>query len=399
MKFMKKIPTTTSSFRQIIEENYLYIDKTEAIYNLINSDSYYFLSRPRRFGKSLLISTLSELFAGNRHLFKGLWIDSSDYSWPQHPVISFDFSSITYSSSEDFKKSLAYDLDLKAKSLSIDITEASNPGDKLKTLVQQLARQNKVVILIDEYDYPLVSNITNIPLAQEILKIMSSFFGILKSLNPLVHAIFITGVSKFAKASVFSGLNNLNDISLDPIAATLLGFTEQELNTYFTPYVNSLAQLKGIPVDEIKNKTRHWYNGYRFSKLPEKVYNPFSVHYLFKKNEFTNYWFESGTPSFLIKIMAQQNCTLSDIEQFQFTTKSLGSFSLDRLPLIPLLFQTGYLTIDTYTIETDAYTLAFPNFEVKESFTLHLLGAFSQTDLVVIETIIPSLTSALENNA
>ncbi|MBA3751585.1 AAA family ATPase [Candidatus Dependentiae bacterium] len=396
---MKKIPTTTSSFRQIIEENYLYIDKTELIYNLISSDFYYFLARPRRFGKSLLISTLSELFSGNRDLFKGLWIDSSDYSWAPYPVISLDFSSIDNSSSENFKKSLALRLELKAEEYAIDLTGSSTPGDKLYMLVTKLAQQSKVVILIDEYDYPLVSNITDIPVAQEILKALSSFFSILKSLNPLVHAIFITGVSKFAKASVFSGLNNLNDISLDPIAATLLGFTEQELDTYFTSFITTLARLKGIPVEEIKNKTRHWYNGYRFSKVPEKVYNPFSVHYLLKKNEFTNYWFESGTPSFLIKIMTQQNCTLTDIEQFQFTTKSLGSFALDQLPLIPLLFQTGYLTINTYTPETDSYTLVFPNFEVKESFTLHLLGAFSQTDLAIIETIIPSLTSALENNA
>ncbi len=393
---MKKIPTATSSFKNIIEEGYLYIDKTQSIYSLVTNDDYYFLSRPRRFGKSLLISTLEQLFLGNKELFKGLWIHSSNYDWPKHPVITLDFSALRNESAEKLEQSLASRIDLKAHELNIDVSPFSDSGDKLEWLVKKLAEKNKVVILIDEYDYPVLNTINNLELAQANLKVMSSFFTVIKALNRFIRTVVITGVSQFSKANVFSGLNNLNDISLDPIAATLLGYTEQEITTYFSSYIKELAAIKNRPAEEIQKDMRIWYNGYRFSKITDKVYNPFSVHFLFKKNEFANYWFKSGIPTFLVNLLAKENFSLKDIEQSEFSINTLESFALDKLPLVATLFQTGFLTIQDYNEKKRSYTLNFPNFEVKESFTLYLFSAFSKANLADIERLIPTLQEALK---
>ena len=295
----KKITTTVSSFEDHIKEGYLYIDKTKQIYDLITNDKYYFLARPRRFGKTLLLSTLKEIFSGNRELFKGLWIDSSDYNWKPYPVISLDFSTLNSSTPEKLEESLAYDLHLKAKKLSIPFKESNDPINILKAIVSHLVEKNKIVILIDEYDAPIIKNVHKPEVMKENLEILKNFFSTMKGLSvDSLHAFFITGVSQIPKASIFSGINNPKNISLDSRAATLLGYTKEELLSYFSEPIARMATAENTSQEELVEKIQFWYNGYRFSEKDETVYNPFSVHYLFDRSKFANYWFNSGTPSF-----------------------------------------------------------------------------------------------------
>lgn len=363
----------------MVLENYLYIDKTRRIFELVKDDRYFFLSRPRRFGKSLLISTLEEFFLGNRDLFKGLWLEKADYGWPKHPVISLNFSDLDIDSATELKQSLALALDELAEDFGIDLSKYPTPGSKLKRLVKNLSEKNSVVILVDEYDYPLLNNLSNLKVAEANRKVLRNFFSVVKSLDRYLRAIFITGVSKFSKTSIFSGLNNLNDISIDPVAADLLGYTEVELDNYLEPYIAQLAEKEQKTVTVIRQEITQWYNGYRFSEAPIRVYNPFSVLYLLKKNKFTNYWFESGTPSYLVDLLAQQNYTLENIENAELSRKSLGTFDIGNLPLITLLFQTGYLTIHDYNSKDHTYKLDYPNKEVRESLAMCRLATSNAT--------------------
>lgn len=229
---MKRLPVDVSNFELMIQGDYLYIDKTKNIYDLITKRRLYFLSRPRRFGKSLLISTLKEIFSGNKKLFKDLWIGKhSDYTWPEHPVLNFDLSNLSFGTAEQFETRLSESFDKIGKKFGIDTTHVTLPGSKLKNLIEDLSEKNRVVILIDEYDAPLLANLNNLEKAQDIQKIMRNIFSIIKSMDSqgYVHALFVTGVTKFSKTSLFSGFNNLNDMTLEPGAAGLLGYTKNIL--------------------------------------------------------------------------------------------------------------------------------------------------------------------------
>ncbi len=395
---MKKLPVDVSDFETLIRENYLYVDKTRLIYDLVTGGKHYFLSRPRRFGKTLLISTLKALFAGRRDLFKDLWIDSSDYAWESHPVISLDFSTLDSSSPEDFKKSLAYDLDLKAKKLSIDTSGSSSPSDKLKAIILELVEKNKVVILVDEYDYPIINMVQKPEVWEGNLEIIKNFFTVIKGLSNNVRALFITGVSQIPKASIFSGLNNPNNISLDPRAACLLGYTKEEVLSYFSENITQLAFHKNKSQEELLDMIRFWYNGYRFSPLEEKVYNPFSLHYLFAKSEFANYWFNSATPSFLIELLKKNEYVFEKPEQVPVSGESLSLLTIENPKLIPLLFQTGYITISSYDEETQSYTLNYPNYEVQQAYSLSLMAAITHKDSDTIRDIARHIRQALIEN-
>ncbi|MBA3535579.1 MAG: AAA family ATPase [Tatlockia sp.] len=367
---MKNLPRDVSDFKKMITQNYLYVDKTEYIYNLYaTGDTHHFLSRPRRFGKSLLVSTLKELFSGNKELFKDLWIGNSDYDWQEHPVIYLDFSIIDHETAPELKLSLVWTLKKIAQSYSIDISDAPSLGLQLTSLVQQLAKINKVVILVDEYDKPLLDHLGNRVRAQAQQAILKSFYDTIKGLNSYLHAVFITGVSKFSKTSIFSGINNLIDITMEPEAAALLGYTKHEIDLYFNEYVSDLANDKNMSTEQVMQEMKLWYDGYQFSeRASEKIYNPYSVLYYLKTKKRANYWFNSGTPSFLINLIKHQYSSLEDIKDIELSADSLGTFDIDNIPLIPLLFQTGYLTITGYDPITEKYQLNYPNVEVSESF-------------------------------
>ncbi|MBA2368882.1 MAG: AAA family ATPase [Candidatus Protochlamydia sp.] len=394
---MKRLPIDVSSFDTIVLGNYIYIDKTEAIYNLITAGRYYFLSRPRRFGKSLLISTLSQLFQGKNEFFKGLWIyENSPYDWQEYPVIHLDFSLLAYAQPGELKLSLSWLVTHIAKEYGVDVSDAPFPGNKIQILIEELSRRNKVVILIDEYDYPVINSLSYPEVASENRSTLRQFFSALKGLDRHLHAIFLTGVSKFSKTSIFSGFNNLNDITLDPVASTLLGYTKREILENFSENIAHIAREKEVCPEKIMDEMTLWYDGYRFSKKENFVYNPFSVLYLLQKREFENYWFASGTPSFLMHLLKNQYEEMIDISHIPMPADNLGSFEIENIPLIPVLYQAGYLTIKNYNVESNLYTLDLPNKEVRESFNKYLLATFVGTDDVTVKSIIPRLANALD---
>ena len=397
----KPLPIDVATFEIMITDGYLYIDKTKHIYDLYGGKGrYYFLARPRRFGKSLLVSTLKELFSGNKKLFEGLWIDQSDWGWKQHPVIHLDFSTIAHETSVELKADLIRALEKIGNAHNIDLSKAKTPSGKLQDLVEALAKKEKVVILIDEYDKPIIDHITNTPIANKNRDVLKSFYEVIKGLDEHLRAIFVTGVSKFSKTSIFSGINNLNDISQDPIAASLLGYTQQEVEDYLTPYITEMAATKGKSKQEILDEMKEWYNGYRFSEAQVRVYNPFSVLYYLTKKKRANYWFASGTPTFLMKLLKSNQEHLKDFSGSEVAESELGPFELENIPILSLLYQTGYLTIvDSFAKgNTDMYRLAYPNAEVRESFSKCILVTLTQLREAEVVNNIFAIKDALVSN-
>jgi Predicted AAA-ATPase/PD-(D/E)XK nuclease superfamily len=287
----------------------------------------------------------------------------------------------------------------------MNISNAPSLVTKLKALVSQLAKKGKVVVLVDEYDYPLLRALHSLDIAKSLRDILSSFFAALKGLDSegYIRAIFITGVTKFSKASIFSGMNTLNDISLDIGASSLLGYTQDEIKHSFSESMEFFSQQKNISVSSIINEMTLWYNGYKFSESPEaeKVYNPFSILYYLQKQQLENYWFETGTPTFLIKLLkSRQDLFLHDaLDNIVVSRKSLGAFDLEsKLPLHTLLFQTGYLTIKSYDPKLKAYTLGCPNEEVRLSLSTYLIAIAANRDEEGIDSIKFSILTALNNN-
>lgn len=396
---MKYLPIDLSTFSTMMTNNYVYVDKTEYIYNLFSGGSrLYFFSRPRRFGKSLLISTLKELFLGNRELFKGLWIDSSDYQWNKYPVIHLDFANISHDTADNFNKSLSWRLHEIAHEYNIDISAAPTTNDQLSFLIKQLAHINKVVILVDEYDKPILDHISDLEKADIMKKAIASMYDTIKSMDANIRAIFVTGVTKFAKTSIFSGMNNLNDISFSDQSAQLLGYTQEELIHYFGNHIDAIAKINQLSRDEILDIIKTWYNGYRFSELQIKVYNPFSTMYYLSKQKLANYWFKSGTPTFLMHLIKKQYVDLEKIPTAEIKSDRLETFELNDIPLIPLLFQAGYLTIADYNAKNNKITLDYPNYEVKESFTQLIVASLTEATPAVIDTAASRLLNALTHN-
>ncbi len=375
---MKNLPVGIQTFSKLIENNYLYVDKTKIIYDLIKEGgSAYFLSRPRRFGKSLLISTLAEIFSGNRELFKGLSIDAEPYDWKKYPIIHISFSSVPCTSPEELVRGLKRQLKLRAAEYQLDLSDELAPGEFFETLILQLAEKEQVVILIDEYDYAILKHIQNIEMADKMREILHDFYAVLKDLDKSLKFIFLTGVSKFSKTSIFSGLNQLEDLTIDPRAAVLCGYTQEELESNFADRIQKLAEVEEMSIPEVLAKLKHWYNGFQFGSVGPRVYNPFSILNCFQKNLFANYWFAAGTSSFLIRVIKNNPDILKDcmmLEAQEIAAPGFEKFSIDNyFHNVPnLLYQTGYLTVDKYFKDSDVYQLGYPNYEVRRSMTEQL---------------------------
>jgi len=400
---MQKYPIGIQNFQKLREGGFVYVDKTQYIYQLTGQAGYYFLSRPRRFGKSLLVSTLQALYEGKKELFEGLWIaDRWDWS-KQNPVIAIYFNrlqlrgnSLDYVLQESLIEQAA---DFGIALDEIRYREAQNKsGFIFQELIKKLHLKTgrKVVVLIDEYDKPIVDYLEELEIAESNRDILKSFYGILKPADEHLELVLLTGVSKFSKVSVFSDLNNLNDISLDADYSALLGITQKELEHYFASEIIEFAQQKELSQKELLAQIKQWYNGYSWGGS-ERVYNPFSLlNFFSKKGNFQNYWFTTGTPTWLVK-EALKNRSF-DFTNLQITENRLDSFDFKNLYPPTLLFQTGYLTIQSYNEADRIYTLDYPNEEVRLSLNQYLLEAFRQKENEEVVPFILRLRNALQIN-
>ncbi|HBL98832.1 TPA: hypothetical protein DDZ86_04280 [Candidatus Dependentiae bacterium] len=380
---MKKLPIGVSTFQSIITSGALYVDKTEILYQLIHSSEpkRYFFSRPRRFGKSLTCSTLSSFFSGKKELFTNLWIGQSDYAWQERPVLLFDFSQIDHETPERLVEGLHSALDAHAYAYGLVLKEKllkAKFAELIRTLGQTIA---PVAVIIDEYDKPMVDLVDNLAYAERSRSELKNFYGTLKGadVDAHMHFLFVTGVSKFSKVSLFSDLNNLEDLTNDERAAALVGYTDQEVDFYFTEHIRAFADKRHEEYAQTRQVVKAWYNGYRFTKSNLKVYNPFSLHNCLAKKDLYNYWFSSGTPSFLIKFIEQNPIVAADIETIEgsfFSESNLESFTIDLYyqNYRTLLLQTGYLTfLSDYDPGKRGYRIGYPNEEIRYSITEQIM--------------------------
>jgi len=393
---MKKLPIGIQTFSEIREEGYLYVDKTEQIHRLISSGKYFFLSRPRRFGKSLTLSTIKEIYSGSRRLFQGLWIENQ-WNWDKvHPVIHIQFNEIGYAAN-GLEKALHQMLEQIADQHGVVLPDDSY-DQKFRVLIRELAAlKGKVVILIDEYDKPLIDYLEKeeLPTAFAHQKILKNFYSILKSADPYIELLLITGVSKFSKVSIFSDLNNLRDITLSPGFGALVGYTQIELESNFGAWmIQALEQHPGKTANDLLQHIKEWYNGYTWN-VQDYVYNPFSILNFFADGRFCDYWFKTGTPTFLIKKLQEEQ--FFQLDDLTINEQIFESYTLDNLELRSLLFQTGYLTIKSMD-DRGMVTLGYPNREVEEAMTSHLIGTLlHRSPLDSTRPVVQLETAFLEN--
>ena len=374
----KFLPVSVNDFGKMIRDNFLYVDKTRYIYEMVHiPQALYFLSRPRRFGKTLLVSTLRALFEGKKELFKGLWIDRTDWQWKKHPVVLIDFSGITSDTSTGLKRGILRKLNTLAHKNDIEIEGELLP-ESFKELIVGLHEKYRenVVVLVDEYDRPLISHLGKgeeaLRIATENRTILKNFFGTLKDadVSAALRFVLLTGISKFPKVSIFSDLNNLKDLSMNSFFAPLLGYTQQELESYFHNRIEKLGEKLDKSYKETVEILEERYNGYRFSNFDVTVYNPYSILNALTDLELGNYWFETATPSFLVNLIKEKQYPIPELEKLELSTMSFSVYDIDYLELESLLFQTGYLTIKD--VDADLYKLSYPNQEVKTSFLAYV---------------------------
>ena len=374
----RKYPIGIQSFENIRKEGYLYVDKTALIYQLVQTGKYYFLSRPRRFGKSLLLSTLQAYYEGKKELFEGLAMASLEKDWKTYPVLLLDLNAQRYDS-VDSLTSILNDTLCEWERLYGTQESETTLSLRFKGVIQRAAEKTgrNVVVLIDEYDKPMLQAIHNKELQSSYRNILKAFYGVLKSKDAYLQFALLTGVTKFSKVSVFSDLNNLMDISMDNRYAAICGITEQELVTDLGEYIRDLSETLQMSYEDLLRELQERYDGYHFVEDSEGLYNPFSLLNTFARKKLGNYWFETGTPTYLVELLKENHYPLEHLTYEQATADTLtGIDTVDSSP-IPVLYQSGYLTIKDYDSEFETYTLGFPNKEVEEGFTRFLLPYYA----------------------
>ncbi|GIX42985.1 MAG: ATPase AAA [Leptospiraceae bacterium] len=386
---MKQLPIGISSFEKIRGGNYYYVDKSIFIEKLVRNGTYYFLSRPRRFGKSLLVDTLKQAFLGRKELFEGLYLEKN-WDWgKKYPVIHIDFGGGVIHNAEDLKERIVTLLERNQESLKISCEHKKDFRRCIEELIFQAYEKYKapVVVLVDEYDKPILDRIEDREKAIEIREVLKDFYSVLKPLDAYLKFVFLTGVSRFSKVSIFSGLNQINDITIDEKFSTICGYTQEEFEEVFKD------RLLDVDIEEIKK----WYNGYNW--LGDKVYNPFDILLFLDKKLYRPYWFETGTPTFLVKLILQNKYYIPKLESLKAGEEILSNLDIDYINVENILFQTGYLTIKEVKRLTEKtfYELTYPNLEVKISLNnLYLNNIFnilSEKDELQIGII-----ESLENN-
>ena len=398
----RKLPIGIQSFEKIRTGGFTYIDKTDLIYQLASSKSPYFLSRPRRFGKSLLMSTLEAYFLGKKELFTGLAMETLETEWKEYPVLHLDLNARNYDSKEALVAILNQHLE-KWEAKYGDEKKERSPEERFSYLLERIheASGSQVVILIDEYDKPLLQAIGNEKLQEQYKNILKAFYGVLKSADAHLRFVFLTGVTKFGQISVFSDLNQLKDISMDARYATICGITDKELRRDFQPELEALAANEGLSYEEVCQKMKCMYDGYHFRHNMEGLYNPFSVLNALDSVEFGSYWFSTGTPTFLVQLLKETDYDLRNLEGIELPVNQFADYRADADYPIPVIYQSGYLTIKGYDKEFQSYTLGFPNEEVKYGFLNFLVpyytGVSSNENLFNIRHFVNELRSGDAN--
>ena len=389
MDFSRKLPIGTQSFKVLRENHYLYVDKTEYLFRLVNSSRVYFLSRPRRFGKSLFLSTLEAYFLGQKELFKGLYLENAEEAqaeqeqraaWQEYPVLYLDFNAKNYSDTKALIDILNLHLNEWETQYMVPAI-AGAPEDRLRLLISALFKRTgkKVVILVDEYDKPLLQTMgVNEALNEEYRNMLKAFYSVIKTCDQYIRFAFLTGVTKFSKISIFSDLNNLRDISLEEDYAGMCGITQAELEKNFQPEIQALAQKQQLDYQQTLASLKQWYDGYCFYPASEGMYNPYSLLSAFAKKEIKSYWFGTGTPTFLVNYLKETYYNIPDLDgNVELNEAGLETYRAVAEDALPILFQAGYLTIKEYSKESRMYRLGFPNDEVRYGFLYNLLPAYS----------------------
>lgn len=389
-------PVGVQNFEKIRKEGYVYVDKTALIHRLVKSGTYYFLSRPRRFGKSLLISTLEAYFSGKKHLFEGLAIEDLETEWNEYPILHFDLNAKKFDAVEDLYELVGRQLEryeLQYETVAVD----QSLDGRFYNLVMSIADKThkRVVILVDEYDKPLLQTIGNSELQNTYREILKAFYGVMKSCDGQIHFGFLTGVTKFGKVSVFSDLNNLDDISMDPAYYDICGISEDELNEYFDAEIGILAEENDITKEQAYDRLRNEYDGYHFCENVSGVYNPFSVLSTLRKNRFGNYWFETGTPTYLVELLKRSDFQLDKIDGYKTGKDVLNG--IDPGSPVAMIYQSGYVTIKDYDSEFDLVTVGFPNKEVERGFLLFLLPFYTNLKKEDSNFFVSRAVQALKN--
>ena len=371
-------PIGIQDFEKLRNDGYVYVDKTAQIYKLATTGSYYFLSRPRRFGKSLLISTMEAYFRGKRELFKGLAIEQLEKDWKEYPILHIDLNSRRYENAESLRSELNKYLEIWERRYGDEFKDRALEERFFQIIAKAYEKTGqRVVILVDEYDKPMLQAIGDEALQDEYRNTLKAFYSVLKTQDRYIKFAFLTGVTKFGKVSVFSDLNNLEDISMLEPYADICGISQKEIHCMFDSEVALLAGKEGIEKDECYAKLKDCYDGYHFRQNSEGVYNPFSLLNTLKSKCFGDYWFETGTPSFLVYLLKQADYNLNNLQEEMVSADILNSVdSMSKNP-IPVIYQSGYLTIKDYDREFKIYRLGFPNKEVENGFIKYLLPLYT----------------------
>ncbi|MDR0704233.1 MAG: ATP-binding protein [Planctomycetaceae bacterium] len=374
----RKLPIGIQDFEDLRTNNYLYVDKTAYVYQLKTSGKPYFLSRPRRFGKSLFLSTLKAYFLGKKELFNNLAIATLEQEWLEYPVFYLDLNVEGYLNADSLYAAIDTNLNNLEKQWGKNETETT-PASRLFGLIRRANEKSgrKVVVLIDEYDKPLVSTLDKPDVNESMREILKGFYGVLKSADAYLQFVFLTGVTKFSKVSVFSDLNNLRDISIEAEYCGICGISETELANYFEPEIQKLSEQINLSYEATFAKLKKHYDGYHFCEQTAGMYNPFSLLNTFQSLKFRNYWFSTGTPTFLAKMLKDGDFDIPDLENnVHVSVSDITNYKIGMNNPIPILYQSGYLTIKDYDAEFDELILGFPNEEVKYGFLQELLPVY-----------------------
>ena len=372
-----KYPIGIQNFESLIGDGYVYVDKTALMYQLTSTGRYYFISRPRRFGKSLLISTLEAYFSGRRDLFEGLAVEKLEKDWIKYPILHVDLNTARYNDSDSLANVLEYTLNDWEKKYGSSTAETTFEL-RFRGIIERAVEKTgqRVVILVDEYDKPLLQAIGNEALQNEFRSILKAFYSVMKTQDRYIRFAFLTGVTKFSKVSVFSDLNNLADISMSEEFQTICGITDEEIHTYFEEPLNQLAAKYKTSYDEICRRLKENYDGYHFVANGTGMYNPFSLLNTLDSQTFGSYWFETGTPTYLVKLLKDNNFCLPDLTEGEIASKSLNDVESMHDNPVSVIYQSGYLTIKDYDERFENYRLGFPNKEVEEGFMQYLVPSY-----------------------